>query len=138
MTREEAIKVLKNPPRVYDEDMWTALDMAIEALSAQEGGDAEVNEIKPKYMQSSPDRGDLISRADAIDAVIYNEPYDIFHTIEDIRALPSADRKGHWIDNDRSGTFKIWQCSECAINMEARWNFCPHCGADMRVGEQSE
>ena len=33
MTREEAIKALKNPPRVYDEDMWTALDMAIEALS---------------------------------------------------------------------------------------------------------
>lgn len=34
MTREEAIKVLKNPPRVYDEDMWTALGMAIDALSA--------------------------------------------------------------------------------------------------------
>lgn len=33
MTREEAIKVLKNPPRVYNEDMWTALDMAIVALS---------------------------------------------------------------------------------------------------------
>lgn len=30
MTKEEAIKVLKNPPRVYDEEMWAALDMAIE------------------------------------------------------------------------------------------------------------
>lgn len=32
MNREEAIKILQNPPRVYDEKMWEALDMAIEAL----------------------------------------------------------------------------------------------------------
>ena len=32
MDREEAIKILQNPPRVYDEKMWEALDMAIEAL----------------------------------------------------------------------------------------------------------
>ena len=36
MKREEAIKILQNPPRVYDEKMWEALDMAIKALSDQD------------------------------------------------------------------------------------------------------
>lgn len=35
MNREEAIKILQNPPRVYDEKMWEAIDMAIEVLSEQ-------------------------------------------------------------------------------------------------------
>ena len=34
LKREEAIKILQNPPSAYDEKMWEALDMAIEALSS--------------------------------------------------------------------------------------------------------
>ena len=34
MTKEEAIKILQNPPSAYDEKMWEALDMAIKALSS--------------------------------------------------------------------------------------------------------
>lgn len=42
----------------------------ISALPSAEGGDAEMNETKPQYMQSSPNNGaDLIRRADAIEAV---------------------------------------------------------------------
>lgn len=34
LNREEAIKILQNPPSAYDEKMWEALDMAIKALSS--------------------------------------------------------------------------------------------------------
>lgn len=79
MTREEAIKWVKFVHDVLyedkDEDIRTALDMAIEALQREEaeekgychrikpkeylsadavqGGDAEVNETKSPYMQQS-------------------------------------------------------------------------------------
>ena len=56
---------------------------------------------------------------------------------EDIlRGAPSADRKGTWIDQE-----DCWQCSECGDEyvldvdvkpIDARMNFCPNCGADMR------
>ena len=67
MTREEAIEMLKNTI-AYESNFAEAKRMAIEALK---GGDAEMNEINPKqYMQVSPNNGaDLISRADAIEAV---------------------------------------------------------------------
>lgn len=54
-----------------------------------------------------------------------------------IEAL-SADRpRGEWIGNNLDGTFKVWDCSECGIHMETRWNFCPNCGAKMD-GERRE
>ena len=111
MTREEAIKVLKKyqpymPKRADVEYYAIALNMAIEALSAQEGGDAEMNETKPKYMQPSPDRGDLISRADAIDAVSY-ETMECYQARKDIRALPSAEA----VQVVRCGQCEHWKCN---------------------------
>lgn len=41
---------------------------------------------------------------------------------------------GEWKPNNLNG-FKIYDCSNCGIHMEARWNYCPHCGADMRGGD---
>ena len=38
---------------------------------------------------------------------------------------------GEWKLNNLNG-FKIYDCSNCGIHMETRWNYCPHCGADMR------
>jgi len=46
--------------------------------------------------------------------------------------------QGEWIGNNLDGTFKVWDCSECGIHMETRWNFCPNCGADMRKGKNDE
>lgn len=59
---------------------------------------------------------------------------------DEIRSVPTADVvevvHGEWKPNNLNG-FKIYDCSNCGIHMEARWNFCPHCGADMR-GENNE
>lgn len=62
-----------------------------------ERGDAEVNEVKSPYMQQSPNGADLISRADAIEAVKDAYEMDEFYKVisEDIinvlSALPSAE-----------------------------------------------
>jgi hypothetical protein len=49
--------------------------------------------------------------------------------------LPSAlpeRKKGEWSDGYR------WQrCSLCKQTGKKSWNYCPHCGADMR-GEKDE
>ena len=39
---------------------------------------------------------------------------------------------GKWIYNNKSGTFKLFTCSKCGLNMETdRWSYCPNCGAKM-------
>lgn len=40
-------------------------------------------------------------------------------------------KEGKWSFNNKCGTFKVWTCSECGLNMETMWTFCPHCGARM-------
>lgn len=57
-----------------------------------------------------------------------------------IRELPSAQperKKGKWL-HKWSGDGSVWleqNCSECGVTFEEEpnnYNFCPHCGADMR------
>lgn len=52
-------------------------------------------------------------------------------------AMPTADVKevvhGEWKANKLFG-FKIFDCSNCGIHIETRWNYCPHCGARMDGG----
>ena len=51
-----------------------------------------------------------------------------------LEEIPTADVvevvHGEWKPNNLNG-FKIYDCSNCGIHMEARWNYCPHCGAKM-------
>ena len=52
---------------------------------------------------------------------------------QNILKMPAIDRlQGEWIGNNLDGTFKVWDCSECGIHIETRWNFCPNCGARMK------
>ena len=44
-----------------------------------------------------------------------------------LEALPSAQKKGHWIDEKTS-----YSCSECHRGCWVNSNYCPWCGADMR------
>lgn len=90
---------------------------------------------------------DLIKREDAIQAIKDNNfGYDGDYTevngnaaIDDIMALPSAERKGEWIlENGKIASF--WVCSECdfpatvadEINDIKYFNYCPNCGARMK------
>ena len=57
-----------------------------------------------------------------------------------IENFPSVDVRevvhGKWLLNDMNG-FKIFDCSNCGIHIEAQFNYCPNCGADMR-GEKDD
>lgn len=54
-----------------------------------------------------------------------------FYKYDDIHSIPAADVRenihGHWIATPECDT-----CSECHFKVVAGFNFCPHCGADMR------
>lgn len=76
---------------------------------------------------------DLISRQAAIDCVTY----DVEHTVECLKALPSAQperKKGKWIPWKFHNGFRCENCNEPVDN---KYNFCPNCGADMR-GKQDD
>lgn len=112
---------------------------------------------------------DLISRQNAIRWVKtecnpYGKPTLDFDSgvkvIEHLKKMPSAERKGKWIEDARTyyetlnerGYFVDQHteyfvddiaCSECLKrfstidNETERFDFCPNCGADMR-GEEDE
>ena len=90
---------------------------------------------------------DLIDRQAAIDLWVWGDTdkwrdSKVVH-IEDIEALPSARKKGKWI-NAGIGCIR---CSECGLKTtrvtliglspygKSEPNFCPNCGADMRGGD---
>lgn len=95
---------------------------------------------------------DLISRGNAIRAV--HDNYDsilefvstgktISASVEDILNGLSAEqpRKGEWIPIYRKRTGKViaQRCSQCLRSPKygVKSDFCPNCGADMRVKDES-
>ena len=106
---------------------------------------------------------DVISRKAAIDAIFSEALYEpgmkkrdtdavVLAIFEKIKSLPSASqRTGRWIPLQLSIAYPPYQCSCCFGNapmvmvgtgrlkkghLEALLtDFCPHCGADMRGGQ---
>ena len=73
---------------------------------------------------------DMVEGANSAEHQAWYKSQDIYEALE---AIPSADRpQGKWIENAITGTFKVWDCSECGIHMEATWGYCPNCGAKMK------
>ena len=71
---------------------------------------------------------DLISRQEAIVAVLYAKDYLDAERL--IKALPSAQRKGKWIYLSGVDAF---ECSVCGSAMLRNiFNYCPWCGAEMK------
>ena len=87
---------------------------------------------------------DNISRKAAKDAIaekVFHDLTDEFYGVMQVLdELPSTDRKGQWIDRieehgDSIGIYpwEAFKCSECGhLTAGNEYNFCPHCGADMR------
>ena len=72
----------------------------------------------------------------------YNEIYENYEIgYEQMTALDMAiealsERTGEWIYSTKQlEIVPMWECSCCRIRAAKKFNFCPHCGADMR-GEQ--
>ena len=89
---------------------------------------------------------DLISRQDAIDALLkLGDSYfgedevkrGIAQSQRIIYELPSAERKGKWIDmNTKTERYcPRYKCSVCD-NWANHSNYCPNCGARMVRGEE--
>ena len=93
---------------------------------------------------------DLISRADAIDALnkLGESTYEVNYGVVDcddainaIAALPPTEpKRGKWIDNGEA-----FICSECRSGYKEQptlmgkpmFEFCPMCGAKMEVDHES-
>lgn len=92
---------------------------------------------------------DLIDRQAAIDALRKMQTYKMFSgddmllidqagAMTELMLLPSAEPKrikGKWI-TDKQG-YVTWsaicnKCGERTEMLDGYYNFCPHCGADMR------
>lgn len=82
--------------------------------------------------------GELISRRAAIDAI--NRAVTKEAARWSVEELPSAQpKRGKWERHySRPNVYAdlFWHCSECGYRSSDNWadkfNFCPHCGADMR------
>ena len=93
------------------------------------------------------DRNDVISRQEAIDA-IFGRSHEIIKMR--IGNLPSARperKRGKWVYAEDEYGIDGYHCNQCGffvpwdyahkfINYIEDYNFCPHCGADMRKDEQ--
>ena len=140
MTNTEAIETLRaNYPDACFEQLREAVDAAIVALKAQNAS------------------GDTISRQAAIREYqkVCNEikcgecPFLIkvntekgSHLITDcklevfLHSLPSAERRGRWIDITKCGGCSVFKCSECGdLQLEESY-YCPNCGARMDGEEE--
>lgn len=83
---------------------------------------------------------DTISRQAAIDVILAINDYgnsDRANALGlaefKITTLPTAERKGHWIEL-KCGSASLWKCSECGELFLEDFYYCPNCGADMRGG----
>lgn len=66
----------------------------------------------------------------------------ILQTVEELKAQPQRMR-GKWIKDSlcttSGGTYAVRRCSLCDSyyhDVVFAWNYCPHCGADMREGSE--
>ncbi len=114
----------------------------------------ETTTLNEKHQLSAETPTDLISRADAIEAVrgLFDmrrrRAKEIVACIESaFEALPSAEAvQGEWICKDSDDMSVFWyECSICGekppkdqFNHEWKSNFCPNCGAKMNKGGDEE
>lgn len=146
MTNQEASKVIKDGLEdmsldFADEEQYEALTMAIKALQEPSG--------------------DLISRADAINALGYDisiesdggldkyksvikemicKIYDVQKAnIEKLPSVKQEPKEGHWIVHPK-GVYAHLVCDKCLSNApyDCRTNYCPNCGAWMVEPQESE
>lgn len=120
MTREEAIAIFngfKFLPREME-----AVDMAIKALEQEPCEDAV---SRTKAMEICKSRGHDNSA----------------HYISELPPVTPKRKHGEWeretFDLGENLPVRVaYQCSECGNYFDSEFNFCPHCGSNMKGGEE--
>lgn len=86
---------------------------------------------------------DLVKREDVFEALYEAIKTDFKGTfinsvslaIEIGNNIPSVEpeqKKGEWVVHDYALGRERYECTECKGRCDLEYNFCPHCGADMR------
>ena len=68
---------------------------------------------------------------DESEIIGYNDGIEL--AISVLSTMPSAQKKGHWIDEETN-----YLCSECHRGCWVNSDYCPWCGADMRGEENAD
>ena len=135
MTREEAIELLDNLTGMVEDnqnsDYDMALKMAIKVLEQEPCEDAVSRQVVLKEIP-----------------VLWNGNGDKDYCMETLRdfvtELPPVTptrKHGEWeretFDLGAELPIRVgYQCSECGNDFDSEFNFCPHCGSDMKGGEE--
>lgn len=85
---------------------------------------------------------DLIDRDEAMKAIGNylqlnmhpNEHGNIDTAMYILAGIIPRRANGKWLPLLRESKKYFYCCSNCFFEVELGWNFCPHCGADMRGG----
>lgn len=141
MTREEAIKILKELPNSIlgvilpfdiDFDYTQALDMAIKALEQEPCEDAVSRKAVHDMLENLPV---------TVENKWFNWLQKACIRLAELPSVTSIRPKGHWVEcNDDISDW--YECSECGYGNEGemqysreydvRTNYCPNCGTKMR------
>ncbi len=55
-----------------------------------------------------------------------------------IKALPSAEKRGKWIAVENDIDYYPFMCSECHETVIKKTNYCPNCGSYMNMEDENE
>lgn len=139
MTREEAIEQIKwyfeEDDGISAEDITKeAVDMAIEALSDP------INCVKcENYYETEENRG--VEGHCKMDTANLSERTGEWIQIPHKRYLPN-DYEPEWVDptydeKEHSVVVEYWHCDKCGYEADRHfkpwYNFCPNCGANMKM-----
>ena len=131
MTREEAIRILKEHKIMFQHDFgWDistikALDMAISVLSAD---------------------GEYIKKEDTIEYLndLFGEMYhvsfgNVLQSLDSLQTYSfpdSAENKGEWIEESDNYGHSSYFCSRCGTQEGKPSDICPNCKARMSNSEK--
>ena len=142
MTNEEAIKLLVNATYSDDwqgnEDLTTALDMAVNALKQEPCNDAISRQAVLDAIDDDNRNGHYSCFASNNDAQCFKG------VIGELPPVTPQQKIGRWVDteSDEFEHHHVYQCSNCKQyelieypKYVSRFKYCPNCGAKMQEVE---
>lgn len=119
----------------YRVEFWTRESNVIEVEAA------DINDLREKCdeMLYSPEHNYIWDNAEVADG-----GYKIIDNPEkqyEIRFIDGHDlpKQGEWIyARQQLEIVPMWECSYCMVRMPKKFNFCPNCGARMKVAERRQ